>query len=81
MTARSRLCRGAIVRGFWFGTHCAAGRLHTSGGWGPGRRFSTSRLFRLRPPVVRPNLSEAMALFLKQNLDLLIAKKHGIEFQ
>ena len=30
------------------------------------------------PPVVRLNLSEAMALFLKQNLDLLIAK-YGIE--
>ena len=28
----------------------------------------------LAPPVVRLNLSEAMALFLKQNLDLLIAK-------
>lgn len=30
------------------------------------------------PPVVRLNLSEAMALFLKQNLDLLIAR-YGIE--
>ena len=30
------------------------------------------------PPVVRLNLSEAMALFLRQNLDLLIAK-YGIE--
>ena len=30
------------------------------------------------PPVVRLNLSEAMALFIKQNLDLLIAK-YGIE--
>lgn len=30
------------------------------------------------PPVVRLNLSEAMALFLKQNLDLLIAK-YGVE--
>src|SRR5512134_539505 len=29
------------------------------------------------PPVVRLNLPEAMALFLKQNLDLLIAK-YGI---
>jgi outer membrane protein, heavy metal efflux system len=32
----------------------------------------------LPPPAVRLNLSEAMALFLKQNLDLLIAK-YGIE--
>ena len=32
----------------------------------------------LVPPVVRLNLSEAMALFLKQNLDLLIAK-YGID--
>lgn len=33
----------------------------------------------LPPPAVRLNLSEAVALFLKQNLDLLIAK-YGIEF-
>ncbi|MCC2641942.1 MAG: putative outer membrane protein TolC, partial [Nitrospira sp.] len=30
------------------------------------------------PPAVRLNLSEAMALFLKQNLDLLIAR-YGID--
>ena len=33
----------------------------------------------LPPPTVRLNLSEAVALFLKQNLDLLIAK-YGIDF-
>ena len=33
----------------------------------------------LPPPAVRLNLSEAVALFLKQNLDLLIAR-YGIEF-
>lgn len=33
----------------------------------------------LPPPAVRLNLSEAVALFLKQNLDLIIAK-YGIEY-
>ena len=33
----------------------------------------------LPPPAVRLNVSEAVALFLKQNLNLLIAK-YGIEF-
>ncbi|CAE6726848.1 conserved hypothetical protein [Nitrospira defluvii] len=48
------------------------------GGWGHAADsigLSTSPFV---PPVVRLNLSEAMALFLKQNLDLLIAK-YGIE--
>src|SRR5688500_17738824 len=33
----------------------------------------------LPPPAVRLNLSEAVTLFLKQNLDLIIAK-YGIEY-
>ena len=39
---------------------------------------ATSPAASFAPPVVRLNLSEAMALFIKQNLDLLIAK-YGIE--
>jgi cobalt-zinc-cadmium efflux system outer membrane protein len=42
------------------------------------RAADTASTGPLAPPVARLNLSEAMALFLKQNLDLLIAR-YGIE--
>ena len=47
-------------------------------GGGSGEAAEPLRAEPVAPPAVRLNLSEAMALFLKQNLDLLIAK-YGIE--
>jgi len=50
-----------------------------AGGWVQAADSPGVSAVPFAPPVVRLNLSEAMALFLKQNLDLLIAK-YGMEF-
>ena len=47
-------------------------------GWARAAESTTIPAGTFAPPVVRLNLSEAVALFLKQNLDLLIAK-YGID--
>ncbi|HMU30957.1 MAG TPA: TolC family protein [Nitrospira sp.] len=47
-------------------------------GWVRAAESTTIPAGSFAPPVVRLNLSEAVALFLKQNFDLLIAK-YGIE--
>ncbi len=75
--ALARLCRAGLAIGL-------LGFYPIDGGWAqatesafpPSQVQAQSGSF--APPVVRLNVSEAMALFLKQNLDLLIAK-YGIE--
>ncbi len=64
-------CLIALLSLTLFGSGWAQAAESTSGA-------TTTSASSFAPPVVRLNLSEAMALFLKQNLDLLIAR-YGIE--
>ncbi|MGB4886431.1 MAG: TolC family protein, partial [Nitrospira sp.] len=70
-------CLSALVYRAWlaFGL---LGFFVTGGGIAQAAESTPPLAVPFSPPVVRLNLSEAMALFLKQNLDLLIAK-YGIE--
>ncbi len=73
----AQLCRASLVMallGMWLIT--GGGAQAADVPVPPAQAQTQSGSF--APPVVRLNLSEAMALFLKQNLDLLIAK-YGIE--
>lgn len=75
-------CVRARAQGLIWCVVAMLGLLLFGGGWAqaaePSPAPASIAAGSLVPPVVRLNLSEAMALFLKQNLDLLIAK-YGID--
>lgn len=75
-------CVRARAQGLIWCLVAMLGLLLFGGGWAqaaePSPAPASIAAGSLVPPVVRLNLSEAMALFLKQNLDLLIAK-YGID--
>ncbi len=77
--AGSRLCSGAVARSIRIGLALLllifSMHADRSGHAADSIGIAASPF---APPVVRLNLSEAMALFLKQNLDLLIAR-YGVE--
>lgn len=70
-------CPSALSRGLWLVIGLLGLGL-LGGGIAQATEPTPAKTAPFTPPVARLDLSEAMALFLKQNLDLLIAR-YGIE--